>query len=411
MQQQPFQRNILGYVRQLLQHYPIVAIIGARQVGKTTLAKLAAPNWLYIDLEKASDYDRLSHDPEFFFQQQSEHVIFDEAQQLPALFTVLRSVVDEYRQQKNRFILTGSSSLELLDNISESLAGRIAIIELGTLKANEYYHKPLSPLYEILQQASPQQHLAELRPQLSVAEIQQCWFKGGYPEPLLENEHFYQEWMTDYQAAYVNRDVARLFPKLNKVAYRRFISMLGKLSSSIINKSDLARSIGVTQPTISEYLGIANGTFLWRQLNSFEKSSSKSIVKMPRGHIRDSGLLHHLLHINSLESLQGDPIAGFSFEAFVIEEILKGLQDARLRHVDAYYYRTRSGAEIDLILQGPFGILPIEIKYGSQVYRSQLRSLQDFIESNQLPFGIVVNQSQQVLWLTDQIIQIPVGCL
>lgn len=217
--------------------------------------------------------------------------------------------------------------------------------------------------------------------------------------------------MTDYQSAYVNRDIARLFPRLNKIAYRRFISMLGKLSSKIINKSELARSIGVTQPTITEYLDIADGTFLWRRLPSFERNINKSVVKMPRGHIRDTGLLHHLLHIDTLESLQSDPIAGFSFEAFVIEEILKGLQDARLRQVDAYYYRTRSGAEIDLILEGPFGVLPIEIKYGYQVSRHQLRALNDFVDKNKLPFGVLINQSEEVEWLSDRIVKIPAGCL
>ena len=132
---------------------------------------------------------------------------------------------------------------------------------------------------------------------------------------------------------------------------------------------------------------------------------------MPRGHIRDSGLLHHLLHIDSLDSLQSDPIAGFSFESFVIEEILKGLQDACIRNVDFYYYRTRGGAEIDLILEGPFGVLPIEIKYGRQVELMQLRSLTDFIAQNKLPFGILINQADRIEWLTRNIVQIPAGYL
>ena len=339
-----FKRNIFSYLTELMKNFPIVAIVGARQVGKTTLAKQAGRNWLYMDLEKASDFDRVASDPEFFFKQHPQQVIFDEAQQLPSLFSTLRSVIDENRGQKNRFILTGSSSPELLSNIAESLAGRIATIELGTLKANEYYHKPLSAFYEIFQAPLSKENISFDSPQLSPQEIQAFWFTGGYPEPLLADKTFYQEWMTGYQSAYINRDIAKLFPRLNKIAYRRFITMLGKLSSKIINKSDLARSISVTQPTITEYLEIANGTFLWRRLASFEKNINKSIIKMPRGHIRDSGLLHHLLHINSLENLQSDPIAGFSFEAFVIEEILKGLQDAHLRHVDSYYYRTRSGS-------------------------------------------------------------------
>ncbi|MCB1828420.1 MAG: ATP-binding protein, partial [Coxiellaceae bacterium] len=407
----PFQRNIFPYLSDLLDKYPVVAILGARQVGKTTLAKDVAPEFRYMDLERPSDFDRLANDPEFFFKQHPEQVIFDEAQILPELFPVLRGVIDERRAQKGRFIITGSSSPELLDNISESLAGRIAVIELGTLKANEYLHLPLSPFYELFRAPVSKEKVIIQQPQIKRQLLEQAWFMGGYPEPLSEDFSFYKDWMLDYQKTYVNRDVAALFPKLDKVAYRRFITMLGKLSSKIINKSDLARSIGVSQPTISDYLDIASGTFLWRHLLSFENSATKSIVKMPRGHIRDSGLLHSLLHIHDLENLQTDPVAGFSFEAFVIEEILKGLQDSGIRNVTPYYYRTRSAAEIDLVLEGDFGLVPIEIKYGYKTELRQLRSLSDFIEQNSLPFGILINQSDQMEWVSEKILQVPAGCL
>jgi predicted AAA+ superfamily ATPase len=404
-----FRRNIESYLVELMRQYPAVAIVGARQVGKTTLAKAVGGGCFYIDMERGDDFDRFTRDPEFFFKQYSGRIIFDEAQVYPELFTILRGVIDENRSAKGRFILTGSSSLELLRNISESLAGRIAIIELGTLKTNEYYDQPLSPFYEIFKTTLNANHVPLGPPPLSREQIQQVWFKGGYPEPVGAEDFFYQEWMTDYQLTYINRDIAQLFPKLDKIAYRRFISMLGKLSSQIINKSDLARSIGVSQPTISQYLDIASGTFLWRSLLSFENSVSKSVVKMPRGHIRDSGLLHHLLRISNLDALQNDPIVGFSFESFVREEILKGLQDARLRNVDAYYYRTRSGAEIDLILEGAFGTIPIEIKYGQRVSRQQLRWLNEFVTENKLPFAVLINQSDTAEWLTEKIVQIPVG--
>lgn len=404
-----YERNITTYLYELMSQYPAVAIIGARQVGKTTLARTVGKNFLYMDMEKSSDYDRISYDADFFFAQHPKNVIFDEAQAYPQLFSILRGVIDANRSEMGRFILTCSSSLELLNNISESLAGRIAIIELGTLKVNEYYHQPLSQFYQLFHQPLSSTNIPVGIPPLSREQIEVCWLKGGYPEPLQKQGVAYQDWMTDYQATYVNRDIASLFPKLDKIAYRRFIGMLGKLSSQIINKSDLARSIGVTQPTISEYLDIASGTFLWRQLLSFENSVAKSVVKMPRGHIRDSGLLHHFLRIADLEMLQQDPIAGFSFEAFVIEEILKGLQDARLRHVDAYYYRTRSGAEIDLILEGPFGILPIEIKYGQRVTMHQLRWLEEFVAQNKLPFAMIINQADEARWLTEKVVQIPAG--
>ena len=406
-----FQRNITPYALDLLAQYPVLAIVGARQVGKTNLSKIIAPNFKYFDLERHSDFDRIAYDPELFFKQYPSHVIFDEAQLYPALFPLLRSIVDSNRTEYGRFIITGSSSPELLSAISESLAGRVAIIELGTLKANEFYSQPLSDFYHIFHAPLNKNNIAIHSRPLNLTQIQTCWFQGGYPEPISRNADFYQEWMVDYQSTYLNRDIAQLFPKLDKTSYRILLTMLSKLPNRLINKNDLARAVGVSEPTISHYLEIAAGTFLWRKLPSFEKNIIKSAVKTPKGYIRDSGLMHHLLHIDSLESLQMHPDCGFSFEAFVIEEILKGLQDARVRNVDVNFYRTRSGAEIDLILEGAFGLLPIEIKYASRIARQQLTALIRFIEDHDCAFGILINQGNEIEWITDKIIQIPVGYL
>lgn len=406
-----YQRNIKTYALNLLSSFPVLAILGARQVGKTWLSKTLAPDFKYFDLEKTSDFDHITHDPELFLKQYPEHIILDEAQLAPDLFPLLRSVIDDNRKQKGRFIITGSSSPELIKSISETLAGRIAIIELGTLKANEYYQNPLSDFYQIFQQKLSKNKIHIATPLLSLKQIQHCWLMGGYPEPISQNKKFFQEWMIDYQATYINRDIAKLFPRLDKIAYRRFITMLGKLSNKIINQSDLARALSVSEPTIAHYFMIAQGTYLWRQLQSYENNVVQSVVKMPKGYIRDSGLLHHLLRIDSLEELQSDPDCGFSFEGFVIEEILKGIQDAGIRDCDSYYYRTRGGAEIDLILEGRFGVLPIEIKHGIQVNRQQLRSLNAFIKDHKCTFGVVINQSDKIIWLTENIIQIPAGYL
>lgn len=404
-----YSRNITSHLVEMMGKFPAIAIIGARQVGKTTLSKTVGHGFTYVDLEKPSDYDRLTRDPEFFLKQTPSYIIFDEAQLYPELFTILRGIIDEQRDKKGRFIITGSSSTELLRGVSESLAGRIAIIELGTLKANELFHEPLSDFYNQFKEPLTQKNFNIASRPLHFDHIHEAWFKGGYPEPCgIQDEAYYQEWMAHYETTYVNRDIARLFPKLDKVAFRRFITMLGELSSKILNKSDIGRSLGISEPTVSDYIDIANGTFVWRSIPSFEKNVTKRIVKMPRGHIRDTGLLHHLLHIGSLKQLQSSVVAGLSFEAFVIEEILKGLQDARVQ-TEAYYYRTHSGAEIDLVLEGNFGIVPIEIKYGSTVLARQLRSMTAFIQEHRLPFGVLINQADEIEWLTKNIIQVPVG--
>lgn len=405
-----YKRNISEKINYLLDHFPVVVILGVRQAGKTTFVKSIRPDWKYYDLEKPSDYDAISYHPEFLFQQYPEHVIFDEAQFFPKLFNILRGVIDENRQQKGRYLITGSSSPELLKHASESLAGRVAIVELGTLKANEYYETPFSPFYHLFENKLTKANLVSGASPLSTNQMQSVWLRGGYPEPVSQHDmHFYQNWMENYRNTYVHRDLAQLFPKLNKQAYQRFLSMLAKLSGTIINRSNLARAIEMSEGTIREYLQIADGTYIWRQLPSFEKNIVKSIVKMPKGYLRDSGLLHYMLRLNTLDDLINDPTVGLSFESFVIEELLKGLNATLITNWQAYYYRTRNGAEIDLILDGNFGTLPIEIKYGHTVPRRQLQTLQNFIEEHNLPFGMVINQSTEVMWLTDKVIQIPVG--
>lgn len=409
-----YSRNIVDYAIDLMNNFPAILILGARQVGKTTLSSTIAPQFTYFDLEKPSDIDRIGRDPEFFFSQYPQHIILDEAQEMPTIFNILRGIIDNNRQQNNRFIITGSSSAELMKGVSETLAGRVAIIELGTLKFNEFYRRGLSPFYNLFKEKLSIQNLVSGQSPFTPTQIQESWLRGGYPDPISKlnvNQSYFERWMTNYQSTYINRDIAKLFPKLNKINFRRFLSMLGKLSGTILNKSDLGRALAVSEPTIALYLEIASGTFLWRQLPSFENSIIKSVVKMPKGHVRDSGLLHHLLHIYDIETLYGDPIAGHSFEGFIIEEILKGIQDAGISNVMAYHYRTRSGAEIDLILEGKFGLLPIEIKLGKTVTQKQLISLSKFVKDHNTTFGVLINQAEKVEWLTPSIIQIPAGWL
>jgi hypothetical protein len=405
-------RNIHSKVTHLLQQFPVVAILGARQVGKTTLAKQVAPGWRYLDLENPDDYALVSRDPSFFFQQFPHHIIIDEAQRLPELFAVLRGVIDEKRELKGRFILTGSSSPDILTAISESLAGRIATVRLGTLKANEIYQRPLSPFYQLFTDKLQAEHLPRGAGPLSLPQMQSAWLRGGYPEPILNSDDsFYDEWMYNYRDTYLNRDIAALFPRLNQYAYQRFLTMLSQLSGTILNKSEVARAIEVSEKTVTEYLEIAAGTFLWHPLTSYEKNIGKAIVKMPKGYLRDTGLLHYLLKIRTLDDLYYHSKVGTSFEGFVIEEICKGLQALPITNWSAHYYRTRGQAEIDLILDGYFGVLPIEIKQGIQVKRSELMSLHRFIEEQRLPFGLVINQSTEALWLTPKVYQLPITWL
>ena len=404
-------RNEIDKINQLLEIFPIVLILGVRQCGKTTLAKQVRPHWKYFDLENTNDFDFISNDLEFFFKEYPSNIIIDESQEYPQIFKQLRGIIDSKRALKNRFILTGSSSPELIQHASDSLAGRLGIIELGTLKRNELKQQALPDFYTLLNKQISRQSLEFLK-QIDSKEnnpdIINDFLVGGYPEPVLaQNPVYFQTWMNNYFQLYINRDLKKLFPKIDSIRYRRFISTLSELSGTIINKAQLGRSIDTNEVTIRDYLDIADQTFIWRIIPSYEKTRTKSLVKMPKGILRDSGLMHFLANINDREALIRSPHVGHNFESYIIEELIKGMNSSNAVNCAYYYYRTKHGSEVDLILEGNFGTLPIEIKFGTATQLKQLTSITKFVKDNQLPFGIVINNSNEVRMLSEKIIQIP----
>lgn len=404
-------RNLETKINELLVYFPVVIILGVRQCGKTTLAKMLRPDWQYFDLERSRDFDFVTRDFEFFIKEHPYSVIIDEAQKYPALFQELRSVVDRDRKHKNRFLLTGSSSLDLIKNVSESLAGRVGLVELGTFKANETYALGLPNFYKILNKNlnhTTIDFLKGLEPEISHNQLMQAFLKGGYPEPALEkDDRFYDAWMENYIQTYIQRDIRTLFPRLDLVKYQRFVSMLSALSGTIINRSQVGRSLDISEKAIRDYLQIAEGSYIWRNTPSYEKSTNKSVVKMPKGNIRDSGLTNFIQGITQREQLLNYPNVGAAFEAFISEEIIKGIQATKVVNWNHYYFRTRNGAEIDMILEGPFGTLPIEIKFGSMIKQRQIQTLKKFVYKNNLPLGIVINNSDVVQLVAERILQLP----
>jgi len=310
-----------------------------------------------------------------------------------------------------RFLLTGSSSPEIVKGLSESLAGRIATVELWPFKAAEFYEKPLSPIYSILSSGEASlDSLTAMQPLLTPKEIYDHWLLGGYPEPRIKGTYmpeFHGLWMDEYFADYIRRDIQRLFPKINTHTFRLFIQTLSFHSGNIINQSAIARALEVSSPTARDYLEILHNTFIWRNLRSYEQNSLKKVQKMPKGFFRDQGILHHLLKVDDLDRMLVHPMAGSSFEAFVIEEIIRGFQCTMKSAIDFHFYRTKDKSEIDLIITAPFGVIPIEIKLGHTVNQRMLGALKAFIKETGARFGILVNNAEKIEFLSDTIIQIP----
>lgn len=403
-------RSVKASVEFLLQHFPAVVILGARQVGKSTLTQKVLPKATFFDLERDSDFQRINDDPGLLLQETNRPIVFDEAQLSPALFRALRVAIDENRDQPGQFLLSGSSSPELLKNISETLAGRIAIVELDPFDWHEIHDTPASG--ELLEALVKPELLLELPAHFDKQQLLSLCLHGGYPEPVLKKDdrRFYRLWMESYLKTYIERDIRVLFPQLNIDAYKRFIQMLAFSSGDIINASAFARSLDVSQTTIKNYLEIVEGTFLWRRIPSWQKNVNKRIVKTPKGHLRDTGLINYMLRIQDENDMKSHPQFGKIWETFIAEQLIRQFTN-QLERLDYYYYRTQNQAEVDLILETESGLIPIEIKAGSVTAKRQLKALEAFIEEHNCAYGLVVNNGDEVYKLSPKIYQLPAAFL
>lgn len=404
-------RHAFPLLRELLGLFPCVALLGVRQCGKTTLLRELLPDWRLFDMEKLADHEAIARDPDLFLRLNSRHVAIDESQLLPSLFPALRVAIDSDRESRGRFVITGSSSPELLAAIAESLAGRVAIIDMGPFSLAEAYELPPSPVLAMLAGRAAANDLANVSTRLSLSQVTDYWLHGGYPEPWIKSSpRFRKLWLQNYLQTYLDRDLPRLFPGLDRQKFRLFVQMLAQLSGSIINYSDVARALGVSQPTVRDYFHIAHGSFVWRHLPAYEKNAAKRVVKHPKGYLRDSGLLHFLLHLQDRDDLMAHPRMGASWEGMVIENLVRGFAAAGV-DFQAFHYRSGGGAEIDLVLEGEFGLLPVEIKHTQHIDGRALRALRDFVAERGCRYGIVINNDERPRLLDDKLIGIPLAAL
>jgi uncharacterized protein len=321
----------------LLRSFPCVSIIGPRQVGKTTLARMISKRLtresLYLDLELLSDYSKLS-DAEFYLSQHTDKaVIIDEVQRMPALFPVLRALIDQKREP-GRFILLGSAGPDLVRQSSESLAGRIAYLELSPFLLEEVIDR---------------------------YQIEDLWFRGGYPDPFLENTPW-QDWMQNFIRTYLERDLPAQGFSSDRILAERLWLMLAHNHGNLVNYSELGRSLEISSGMIKKYLDFLEAAFLIRQVRPYTNNLKKRVVKSPKVYIRDSGILHFLLGLAKYEELFGTMKLGASWEGFVAEQIAEHLHSNR----KLFFYRTHEGAELDLVIEkGGLPLAGIEIKIGS----------------------------------------------
>ncbi|MFN0036008.1 MAG: ATP-binding protein [Saprospiraceae bacterium] len=326
-------------LQKLLDWFPAVAIVGPRQVGKTTLAKnisaaLSRPT-VYLDLEAEKDRRKLK-DPYLFLKRYEGHcVVLDEIQRMPGLFELLRVMVDEHREP-GRFLLLGSASPALLQQSSETLAGRIAYFELAPFNFLE-----INALYK----------------------EEDLWLRGGFPGSLLaEGDELSFIWRQNFIRTYLERDLRLLGLTTEPAAIRRFWQMTASANGSIWNGERFASSLGVSGGTVKKQLDFLENAFLLTVLQAWHSKMGKRMVKAPKVYVRDSGILHTLLRLDFYEELLAHPALGSSWEGFVIEQIRQLVGD----NLACFYYRTHNGSECDLVLaKGSEALAAIEIKFSS----------------------------------------------
>lgn len=346
-------RNLLETLKKDLGKMPALVLFGPRQVGKTTIAKeLAASHpegFVYLDMELPSDRIKLSDMELFLTPLAGKIVIIDEVQLLPEIFPVLRSLIDKERRS-GRFLLLGSASPDLLQQSAESLAGRVRYREMFPLTLEE----------------------------AGGAEVQnELWFRGGFPDAFMaESQQDAMDWQADFVRTYATRDMVMLGLPMPAMQIERLLQMIAHIHGQLINYSQLARSLGVSQPTVTNALQYLEQAMLIRTLKPWYANMGKRLVKTPKVYIRDTGMLHYLLGLDRYQQLLGHPQAGNSWEGFVIQQILAVLP----RQFQPFFYRTSGGSELDLLLvKGNIPEYAIEIKLSTapQLTRGNTESVLD----------------------------------
>jgi len=336
-------RRLESQIIEALKRTPSVALLGPRQVGKTTIAlniSETTPS-VYLDLENRRDLQKVQDIEAFHVENSDKLIVLDEVQRLPEIFAPLRGIIDQERRKGNRagqFLFLGSASIDLLQQSSESLAGRIAYMELHPIDAIEYADNSLDKLNSL-------------------------WVRGGFPESLLSaSDPNSLDWRHDFIKTYLERDIPQLGPRIPAETLERFWTMLAHNQGSVLNASHLARNLDVSGTTIGRYLDLMTDLLLVRRLKPWTANVGKRLIKAPKIYVRDSGITHALLNIPDYNSLLGHPVVGGSWEGFVIENIMSVAPS----RVQPYYYGTPRGAEIDLVLEFSDGVKwAIEIKRSS----------------------------------------------
>jgi len=361
-------RIAVDRLRSLATRFPALLILGARQVGKTTLARQAFAGHAYIDLEDPRTREAWTEDPRFQLDSQgSRGLILDEAQAVPQVFAALRGAIDAERSARGRFVVLGSAQPALVRGVSESLAGRVGVLELDPLVAAE---------------------TAAAEPDVA-RRWHRHWLCGGYPDAWAAGPDF-RDWHEAYLRAYIERDLPQLGVAAEPLLARRLLTMLAHQHGGLLNVSNLAAALGVGHGKVARLIDAFEATFILRRLTPWFRNVGKRLTKAPKLYLRDSGMLHHLLDIGDPDQLASHPIRGASWEGFVLEDLMRREQLARPQS-SFHFWRTAAGGEIDLLIDRGATRHAVEIKAGRASAR-HARHLGDMLDDADATDAWIIDQ-------------------
>ena len=347
------QREIINAIKKLVDKYPIIALTGPRQSGKTTLLKAMFPDYRYVSLENPDVRYFAETDPKDFLKQYDKQVIFDEVQRVPHLFSYIQSIVDDSKIM-GQFIFSGSQNFHLMQNITQSLAGRVAIFRLFPFDIQELKNAKL------LQE--------EYAPQL---------IKGFYPA-IYDRNISPADFYPNYIETYIERDVSELVSIQDMSLFRKFLALCATRAGQILNMSNMANECGISTPTVKSWLSALENSYIIYLLQPYYKNFSKRIIKSPKLYFYDTGLLSNLLKINDISKISNQSIKGALFENMVISEYVKQINHKSMRHIDPWFWRDSHGNEVDLLLEKSQHAEIVEIKSTGTVIPDLFKGLNYF---------------------------------
>lgn len=409
-------RHVAGRLLAYRRQFPVTLIIGARQIGKSTLLANELRGWRAVDLESPEDHSLVAADVSFFLREHPRRVWFDEAQRLPELFPALRVAIDHDRRP-GRYVLCGSASPLLMARGSESLAGRVGVLEMSGLTAGERLSRPpaaalglaltakRAPNFIVaLERMLARRSIAGTAPALS----RMC-LVGAYPEIVrMAGDRRRWRWMDSYVRTVSERDLSELGRALRPAGLLRFLKLLAARQGQLLNVHELAQGFGCDPRTAAGYLDLLEATFLWRRLPPYHANLSKRQIKTPKGYVRDPGLAHHLLGLTSGEAARLSPHSGPLWEGWLVEEArAMGLlmEPSPVIH----FWRTVAGAEIDLVVEQGDRLLPIKIKRGMRIRSGDLAAMRVFLvdQGERAPFGLVLHEGDDLVRFDERIVGVP----